>query len=556
VKPTPTANKLRGGYYTPGPIADFLVRWALQTPGAKVLEPSAGDGVFLRYAAARLLDLGGPAAALDLTAVEVDPAAAEEARLALAPLGLAHAVAESDFFAYAEAHQGVRFDAVVGNPPFLRYHHFQEEHREPAFRLMRSAGLHPSRLTNAWVPFVVAASRMLTDRGRLAMVLPAELLQVGYAAELRAYLSNEFARITVVAFESLVFEDIQQEVVLLLGEKAPAASPGIRVAELLDTTGLADLDVDHNAPPKAMDHTSEKWTQYFLEPLELEALRAIRHSPKVTRLGSLASVDIGVVTGNNDFFLVPDPGEFALAGIDRFLEPIVTRSRQISGLEFSEGDWRRNQAEGEARYLLSVRNEDQIPEELNVYLETGIEAAVHLGYKCRIRKKWFVVPSTHPAEAFLLRQIHSHPQLALNRAGGSSTDTVHRVAIRPATNPESLATAFHNSLTFAFAEVMGRSYGGGVLELEPSEADALPIPYDTSLGQSFSAIDKALRADEVAGVLDIVDAQAARALDIPIEYFHVLRAGWLRLRSRRMHRRSHPTNRTRKARQESGRRGP
>src|SRR5450759_1812445 len=71
---------------------------------------------------------------------------------------------------------------IPRNPPFLRYHHFQEEHREPAFRLMRSAGLHPSRLTNAWVPFVVAASRMLTDRGRLAMVLQAELNQVRYEA--------------------------------------------------------------------------------------------------------------------------------------------------------------------------------------------------------------------------------------------------------------------------------------------------------------------------------------------------------------------------------------
>jgi hypothetical protein len=76
VKPTPSANKLRGGYYTPGPIADFLVKWAVRAPGASVLEPSAGDGVFLRAAAARLLELGGETGRVSITAIEVDRTAA------------------------------------------------------------------------------------------------------------------------------------------------------------------------------------------------------------------------------------------------------------------------------------------------------------------------------------------------------------------------------------------------------------------------------------------------------------------------------------------------
>ncbi len=41
-------EKLRGGFYTPEPIASFILKWAFN--GNKqfdILEPSCGDGVFL-----------------------------------------------------------------------------------------------------------------------------------------------------------------------------------------------------------------------------------------------------------------------------------------------------------------------------------------------------------------------------------------------------------------------------------------------------------------------------------------------------------------------------
>ena len=66
-------------------------------------------------------------------------------------------VASGDFLLAPHAEQSVDF--VVGNPPYIRFGNWPVHLREPALHLMTEAGLKPSKLTNAWVPFVVAATR-------------------------------------------------------------------------------------------------------------------------------------------------------------------------------------------------------------------------------------------------------------------------------------------------------------------------------------------------------------------------------------------------------------
>lgn len=60
-------DKLRGGYYTPSDIADFIVNWTIQKGTHSVLEPSCGDGSFL----SSLNHLFRPGTA-EITGVELD----------------------------------------------------------------------------------------------------------------------------------------------------------------------------------------------------------------------------------------------------------------------------------------------------------------------------------------------------------------------------------------------------------------------------------------------------------------------------------------------------
>jgi adenine-specific DNA-methyltransferase len=522
-------QKLRGGYYTPASIASLLAEWAIRAPGATVLEPSCGDGEILASAASRLAALGGG----ELLGVELMEL---EARKCSNRIGAAAKVVNAEFFGhFSTALRERSFDVVLGNPPFIRYQHVPEAHRDAAFAIMHEEGLKPSRLTNLWVPFVVAGTAALADNGRLGLVIPAELMQVGYAAELRAYLAASFSKVTLVTFRRLVFEGVQQEVVLLLAEGAGHGPAAIRVIEVDDAQCLTTLGLPERFPIAAdMDHASEKWTQYYLDASELALVRALREHPKLTRLGALADVDVGVVTGRNEFFVLR-PSQAADLGLEAWTTPLVGRSNQLEGIELSLEDWQQLEAQDAKCLLLTAP--PKAPRAVRKYVDWGETQGFHTGYKCRIRRDWHVVPSVWIPDAFMFRQIYDAPRLVLNRSGATATDTIHRMRLLDGVKGPRLMSSFFNSLTFAFAEVYGRSYGGGVLELEPTEAEALPIPYGKGL--SAGALDRVLRERGVRAAVELNDAKLLSDwLGLSDAEVDRIRGVWQKLMQRRLGRKS------------------
>jgi adenine-specific DNA methylase len=527
-KSAPSIEKLRGGYYTPPPLGTFLARW-VAAAGPKLLEPSCGDGALLRC----LANLGFSGS--EVLGAEIDPTEAKTARAALPGA----TVVEGDFFEWLATSGGKEsFNGVLGNPPFIRFQHWQDPERGRALDLMRSVGLRPNRLTNAWVPFVVASSEALADDGRLGLVLPAELMQVGYASELRGYLVDRFSQLTVVTFRKLVFEGILQEVVLLLGLKG-AGPAEMRVLEVDDATALpADpFEISSVQRAPALLHDQEKWTKYFLDPGEIENLRRIRLRAGQSTFSDFGEVDVGIVTGRNRFFVLTPSKAAELELVDHVV-PLISRSAHLSGVSLTEAD-AAALTETDAQCLLLKLAKDAVPDQaLAGYISAGEAEGVHEGYKCSIREPWWAVPSAWVPGAFMLRQIYEFPKVVANKTGATSTDTIHRVRLKPGVDGERLAAASINSLTFAFSEVMGRSYGGGVLELEPREAEALPFPDPQALRRSdVTKIDSLIRSGDVRAALDIADERLLRqALGLSPKAIQDLRSVWVTLRERRLRR--------------------
>jgi len=247
-------------------------------------------------------------------------------------------------------------------------------------------------------------------------------------------------------------------------------------------------------------------------------------------------VDVGIVTGRNSFFTFTDAQADAL-GLLEHCVPLVSRSAQLSGLVYDIDCRASDLAAGRRTWLLNAPRDPTAPE-LVAHIAAGEAAGIHRGYKCSLRKPWFSTPSLWIPDLFMLRQIHRAPRLTVNAAAATSTDTVHRLRLISPVDPLALAAVFHNSATFAFAEIMGRSYGGGILELEPREAEQLPIPPPACPdGELARDVDLLLKANETEKALDLVDRHVLiEGLGWPRDVVAGCRSAWAALRDRRTRR--------------------
>lgn len=509
--------KLRGGYYTPEAVAEWLAKWGIRQASDTVLEPSCGDGNLLIAAAKRLLDLGasGPEIERQIQGVELSSVEASAARGRVDDLltGVRPDVVQADdFFGWwsSTSKETKGFDVVIGNPPFIRYQAFPEPARSRAMDLMAQAGLKANKLTNIWVPFVVAAIEALKPGGRLALVIPAELLQVTYAGQLRRFLTASFQHVGLISCNELFFEGAEQEVLLLLAEGAlKAVNPAndCRVAFIEQETVQQVVDSDpvkllNAADEKHVCGDSEKWLKYFLDNREIEFMRELRKGDVTRNLSHFAEVDVGVVTGKNKFFVLTR-SEVLLRGLRNSVVPLVSRSAHLRGVIIDRDEWQRLSDADERVHLLNLTASNALlSKDEAKYVAWGEVEEFHRGYKCSIRQPWYKVPSAWVPDGFLFRQIYDFPRLINNECGATATDTIHRLSVNGCDKRELIASSY-TYLTAASAEIEGRSYGGGVLELEPTEAERLLVPHTLSHAVSLDEADEIVRRKGMAELLEM-----------------------------------------------------
>lgn len=131
-----------GQWFTPSWAAEQIMEqeFAWLPAGARVLEPSCGDGAFLC----------AMPEALDATGVEIDPVAAARARAASG-----RPVIVGDFLSVDLAHLG-QVQAIIGNPPFQ---------------------------SDLIAGFLDRSVQLLADGGRAGFILPAYILQTSSKVE-------------------------------------------------------------------------------------------------------------------------------------------------------------------------------------------------------------------------------------------------------------------------------------------------------------------------------------------------------------------------------------
>jgi adenine-specific DNA-methyltransferase len=545
----PALRKERGAFFTPSEIADYLADWAVGGDrNARILDPTCGEAVFLLSAGRRLRALGREDGDLDehLFGVDLHETSLDWATSILEAEGLdAHLLAR-DFFDLATPDQlGAQLpamDAVIGNPPFVRYQRHIGEARAKSRQAALRQQVRLSGLASSWAALVVHACGFLKPNGRLAMVLPAELLTVGYAEPIRAWLRQRFEQVHLVLFERLQFQDATEKVVLVLA----AGSGGCDAFSLYcldDAAELAGIRPMTNLSVTPAD--SGKWTDLLL-PNRQRRLFKMVSGECFTPLSSYGKPELGTVTGANDYFTMSEQtrAQYQLVEGRHVIKVCPPGTKHMRGMAFSAARWAQLCEQGERVWLLHPAANDR-SKELAAYITLGREQAVHEAYKCTVRSPWWRPPAVSPPDLFFTYMSHRYPRLIANTAKATFVNSMHGLRLLPGVPriaQSALPVISLNSVTLLGAEVFGRSYGGGILKMEPREAAMLPVPGPTDLQVAWKRLQSSSKtldgwlADgrwtEVVTSVDEVLLHEIMGLEVT--QVELLRAAADALRSRRL----------------------
>ncbi len=518
-----TSDKLGGVYYTPQLLADYIVYRLFDEGGFKfnknidVLEPSVGGGIFLNallsdnyYKSKGMFKKSMPV--LNVDAVEIDVIAASESAKQIKEYSLNSntvRIINEDYLKFF-LNTDKKYDLIIGNPPYVRRRNMSLEQRELCAKVHERAGLTDKNPKNLWTSFFAGAKESLKDDGVIAYVLPADLLQVKYSEEVRDILQNNFNRVEVFTLKWIYFDDIEQDVVILIctnqGKK--------RRQKFIHINSLKELE-----EPKHYDDydntnrlTFNKWTSYLLSGDEYDFLEEISKRISPQKIRDCCDSGAGIVTAANDYFIVnrKTVDAYSLDSSNGVVKQTIKKSSSmIPAVVLTKVDLDKKEDEGAEILFVDFPNKQKsdLPENYKKYLKVGEGDAIHQRYKMLLRNNWYAVPSVWSSEAFFTKRSHIYPRIIVNEGQAHVTDAFYRIRMKEGFDVKNLTFSFYNTFSFVYAELLGRYYGGGVLELTPNEFKDVPVPYFTgAVNSKLQKLDKLVRREStLAEILDYTD---------------------------------------------------
>ncbi|HDL1704474.1 TPA: N-6 DNA methylase [Mannheimia haemolytica] len=532
-----TEQKLRGGYYTPQYLADYITKWVLGINPSSILEPSCGDGRFIQA-----LFNNNSEKEKNITCFELIDSEADKSKYLLKSLGFNNfSVYSSDFLRWSvdnfKADQ-IEFEGIIGNPPFIRYQYLNEEFQESAKNVFDLLNFKFTKHTNSWVSFLISSLSFLKEGGRLGMIIPSEILNVIHAQSLRDFISQGLHKVLIINPKNIWFENTLQGALIILIEKVDNESKkGISILNVEDDDFIY---IDPNklfVKSKYIDFKDlpDKWVGANLTEEELSLINKVKNHRSVYKFSDIATVEVGIVTGANDFFLVNDH-IVSKYKLDRFVYPMFGKSQHCKGIIYdNEQHFENKEKNLPTNFIYLEDNESNLPLLVQTYIKEGEDAEYHKRYKCKIRKPWYKVPSVYSTNIGMLKRSHEAPKLILNKLGAYTTDTAYRIKSNKFQD-EILVCCFLNPLTMILSELNGRFYGGGVLELVPSEIRNLYIPIIENIDFNIEELNEEVKAGNIENVIRNNGEKILTNLGFSQEDNAMLMSIWKKLKNNRLRR--------------------
>ncbi len=483
-------NRL-GQFATPFPLAQDIVEAARTyvdqaIQNLRFLEPAGGSGTFYS-ALLRCYQGVVPSAA---SSYEIDPQLTEIADQLWAPAGLT--VHNRDFTTvdYPQSeHQ--RFNLLITNPPYVRHHHLQSAEKERMIaRVRRELHLRPSGLMGLYGYFLLFSHNWLQENGLGVWLIPSEFMDVGYGDVIKNYLLNRVELLRVHRFnpQRQFFDaDVTSTVLFLRKSKSSQEH------RTIFSWGENILSPESSVHVKRTELANiSKWSligQY--SPTELISHRV--DASQAMNLGYLFSVKRGLVTGANKFFVMTR-NEAQERGIPEiFLRPILPSPRYLSDQRIIEADeYGFPQIEPQLVLLNCELPKDYLAAhypKLYAYIRKGESLDLPDRYLLSRRSPWYSQEVRAPAPilcGYMGRSNQKRKAIRFYRNKSEAIVSNVYLMLYPkplvtehCIEPEAFFDRIFTLLSSFDEERVtrhGRTYGGGLHKIEPSELSKLVLP--------------------------------------------------------------------------------
>jgi len=471
------ALREKGQFWTPDWVAEAMLGYVVAGGCTTIFDPAVGAGAFFRAARKIQQELG---LTLGLFGTEMHPAAISEA--------LENGLSKEDL-AGVEIRNFVvdppprSFAGIVANPPYIRHHRLPPSIKA---QLRAFGGLLLGRPLDGragiHIYFLLRALELLENGGRLAFIMPADTCEGVFSAPLWNWITGKFRLDAVVTF-------------------APSATPFPGV----DTNAM--IFMIRNCPPgkdlfwakctKPNGEQLKRWTRSGFSQCEGDAMVVSRRdlaealdtglsrepsegARSSSLLGDFAYVLRGVATGANEFFFLTAKRAKELGIPGDYLIRAVGRTRDVSGDEITPDALEQLEKLSRPSLLFSPdgRRLDLFPKPVRDYLAHGEEIGLPKRPLIASRNPWYKM-ERRPVPPILFAYLGRRNARFIRNLAGVIPLTGFLCVYPRRHDPdylEKLWEILRHPQTVANLSLVGKSYGGGAIKVEPRALEKLPIP--------------------------------------------------------------------------------
>ena len=439
-------------FFTPMQVADFMANWVLNNGNgnAKILEPAFGLGVFTRS----LYKINPN---VKVKGYDIDNIIFSYARENFNDLKYNVSLINEN---YLTAPCKTKFDGIICNPPYLKFHDYDNTILIP--QINNELHTRLSGFTNIYTLFLLKSISQLKVGGRLAYIVPSEFLNSDYGVEVKRGLlqSGTLRHIIIIDFTKCAFDDALTTACILLCENN-SHTDTVRFSTINNIDSLGHSFNKFTAFASSELKPEIKWKQYYEEAQSSKYHHLVPFS-------TFARVTRGIATGANDFFT------FKASKVDMFnlpqecFLPCICHAADVQDLVFTENDFERLKNSDKTVFLFNGKAKEN---EIHVkrYLKLGVANKINNKYLTSSRSPWYAVENRTPSPIWVSVFNRKGLRFVRNKSGAYNLTTFHCVYNIGTVDTELLFAYLITDMAKKIFLDNSRQYGNGLVKFEPND---------------------------------------------------------------------------------------